>query len=87
MVRARITSKGQVTLPVEIRRRYRLEAGDEIAFSMEERGLRILPLKKRRLTDFQGMFSSSKPYIGVEATRQAVARQLGEELDRKIRKR
>ena len=42
---------------------------------------------KRRLSDFQGMFPTSKPYIGVEATRQEVARQLGEELDRKIRKR
>jgi len=33
------------------------------------------------------MFPATKPYIGVEATRQEVARQLGEELDRKIRKR
>ena len=87
MVRARITSKGQVTLPVEIRRRYKLEAGDEIAFQMEAGGLRILPLKKRRLTEFRGMFPASKPYIGVQATRQLVARQLGEELERRIRKR
>ncbi|MDP9282361.1 MAG: AbrB/MazE/SpoVT family DNA-binding domain-containing protein [Chloroflexota bacterium] len=87
MVRARITSKGQVTLPVEVRRRYKLEAGDEIAFQMEDGGLRILPLKKRRLTEFRGMFPATKPYIGVEATRNEIARQLGEELERKIRKR
>ena len=87
MVRARITSKGQVTLPVEVRRRYKLEAGDEIAFQMEDSGLRILPLKKRRLTEFRGMFPATKPFIGVEATRQHVAQHLGEELDRKIRKR
>ena len=87
MVRARITSKGQVTLPVEVRRRYKLEAGDEIAFQMEATGLRILPLKKRRLTEFRGMFPATKPYIGVEATRQEISRQLGEELERKIRRR
>lgn len=87
MVRARITSKGQVTLPVEIRRRYQLEAGDEIAFQVEDGGVKIHPLKKRRLTDFRGMFPATKPYLGVEATRQAVARHLGEELERKIRKR
>jgi hypothetical protein len=45
------------------------------------------PPKKRRLSEFQGMFPTSKPFIGVEATRNEVARQLGEELDRKIRKR
>lgn len=87
MVRARITSKGQVTLPVEVRRRYKLEAGDEIAFQMEEGGLRILPLKKRRLTEFRGMFPATKPYTGVEAIRQEIGRQLGEELERKIRRR
>ena len=43
--------------------------------------------KKRRLSEFQGMFPTSKPYVGVESTRQEVARQLGEELDRKIRNR
>ncbi len=45
------------------------------------------PPKRRRLSEFRGMFPATKPYIGVEATRQEVARQLGEELDRKIRKR
>lgn len=45
------------------------------------------PLKKRRLSELRGILPTSKPYIGVEATRQEVARSLGEELDRKIRKR
>jgi hypothetical protein len=43
--------------------------------------------KKRRLSDFQGTFPTSKPYIGVEATRQDVARKLGEEIERKTRDR
>jgi hypothetical protein len=43
--------------------------------------------KKRRLSDFQGTFPTSKPYLGVEATRQIVARHLGAELDRKNRDR
>ena len=47
----------------------------------------IPPPKRRRLSDFQGMFPTSKPYIGVEGTRQQVARHLGEELERKTRKR
>ena len=44
-------------------------------------------IKKRRLSDLRGAFPATKPYIGVEATRQHVAQQLGEELERKLRKR
>ena len=42
---------------------------------------------KRRLSDLRGILPATKPYIGVEATRQHVAQQLGEELERKLRKR
>jgi hypothetical protein len=52
-----------------------------------QKGNGTKPPKKRRLTEFRGMFPTTKPYIGVEATRQHVAKQLGEELDRKIRTR
>jgi len=45
------------------------------------------PPKKRRLTEFRGILPATKPYIGVEATGQHVAQQLGEELERKLRKR
>jgi hypothetical protein len=37
------------------------------------------PLKERRLSDLRGIFPATKPYVGVEATRQYVAHQLGEE--------
>jgi antitoxin PrlF len=33
-----ITSKGQVTIPVEIRRRLRLKRGDKVAFVITETG-------------------------------------------------
>jgi hypothetical protein len=52
-----------------------------------QKGKGTVPPKKRRLTEFRGMFPATKPFIGVEATRQHVAQDLGDELDRKIRKR
>jgi hypothetical protein len=52
-----------------------------------QKGKEAEPSKKRRLTEFGGILPATKPYIGVEATRQEVARQLGEELDRKLRNR
>ena len=47
----------------------------------------IQPPKKRRLSELRGILPATKPFIGVEAIRQEVAQKLGEELDRKIRKR
>ena len=87
MVRAKITSKGQVTLPVTIRRRYGLEPGDEIAFRLDQSGFRILPVKKRRLTEFRGVFPATRPYPGKDAIRREVGRMLAEELEQKLRRR
>jgi len=87
MVRAKITSKGQVTLPVTIRRRYGLEPGDEIAFRLDQSGFRIFPVKKRRLTEFRGVFPATRPFPGKDAIRREVGRMLAEELEQKIRRR
>jgi hypothetical protein len=51
----------------------------------QQKGKAAKPPKRRRLSELRGILPATKPYIGVEATRQEVARQLGEELDRKIR--
>ena len=87
MVRAKITSKGQVTLPVTIRRRYGLEPGDEIAFRLDQGGVRILPVKKRRLTEFRGVFPATRPYPGKDVIRREVGRMLAEELEQRLRRR
>jgi AbrB family looped-hinge helix DNA binding protein len=40
--RATLTSKGQVTLPVVLRRLWDLDAGDEIDFTLQEDGRVVL---------------------------------------------
>ncbi len=40
---ATITTKGQVTIPLEIRRKLRLKAGQRIIFSVEDGSARIIP--------------------------------------------
>jgi len=87
MLRAKVTSKGQVTLPVTIRRRYRLEAGDEITFHLDPTGFRVFPVKKHRLTEFRGVFQATRPYPGKDAIRREVGRMLADELEHKIRRR
>ena len=40
--RAKVTSKGQITVPVEIRKLLGVKAGDTIRFEPHEDGLRVL---------------------------------------------
>ncbi len=49
---ATITSKGQITLPVELRRQWGLRAGDQIAFEVTGEGEgRIEPRRRRSILD------------------------------------
>lgn len=57
--RARITSKGQVTIPAAVREQVGLRPGDEIAF--EPKTLRFAPVPRAKLTDLYGIFQPLEP--------------------------
>ena len=54
MTTATLTSKGQVTIPKEIRERLLLHAGDKIDFNLTEAGDVILKPVTRRVNDVFG---------------------------------
>ena len=41
MIEAKLTSKGQITIPIEIRRLLNLYAGDHVSFAISEHGIII----------------------------------------------
>jgi AbrB family looped-hinge helix DNA binding protein len=47
-VRSTLTSKGQITLPAELRRRWNLKPGDRLDFSLEADGRVVLRKWVRR---------------------------------------
>jgi antitoxin PrlF len=60
--RAKITSKGQITVPVEIRRTLGVKPGDKVRFEQQEGGIRVVrdsdenPFEKwRGIGGFPGM--------------------------------
>lgn len=55
-VRARLTSKGQITLPIALRRRFDLQAGDEVEFVMNDKGAQVVPVKRRSIDELAGIF-------------------------------
>lgn len=87
MVRARLTSKGQLTLPVEIRRRYGLDTGDEVEFIAEEKGTYLVPVKRRKLSELYGILPAKGRPLTMARAREIAAKKLAEEYVRKNRPR
>jgi AbrB family looped-hinge helix DNA binding protein len=52
-----MSSKGQVTVPRDVRERLGLQAGDKIAWSMLSNGTIVLRPKTRRLVDLVGILT------------------------------
>jgi len=86
LVRARLTSKGQLTVPVEVRRRYGLEVGDEVEFIAEPKGAYLIPLKRPSLVELGGSLRSPKGLIPLKDARIIAGKKRGEELERKARR-
>jgi AbrB family looped-hinge helix DNA binding protein len=41
---SKLTTKGKVTIPAELRKKYGLHPGRKVKFELEEDGVRIIPL-------------------------------------------
>jgi antitoxin PrlF len=62
-----MTTKGQVTVPREIRDRLGLVAGDKMAFTMLSDGTVVMRPKTRRLADLAGSLTRpGQPKVAVE---------------------
>ncbi|MGA8762688.1 MAG: AbrB/MazE/SpoVT family DNA-binding domain-containing protein [Candidatus Sulfotelmatobacter sp.] len=71
---AKITSKGQVTVPREVRRILGVRAGDKLMFEDDESGIRVRPVRsKSTFSKYRGI---GNPGIG--PGRKGIARWLRE---------
>ena len=81
---ARVTSKGQVTIPAEVRKALSIDQGDDLIFEVtSERSVQLRVVKRRRLSDLYGSLPATHPFPGKEEVRESVGRELGETLRRK----
>lgn len=69
---ARITTKGQVTLPRDIRRMLGVESGDSLIFQADENGVRVRPL--RASSPFEKYRGIGNP--GIQSGRKAIRQWL-----------
>lgn len=59
MSEAKITSKGSITIPADIRKGLGVATGDRMVFSRLEDGTVILRAKSRSIQDLKGMLKSA----------------------------
>lgn len=75
VARARVTSKGQVTLPVAVRRELSIAEGDDLEFEATAEGLTVRVVHRRPLASFLGALSVAQVLPDHAAERKAAARR------------
>jgi antitoxin PrlF len=74
MSAATITSKGQTTIPVDIRKGMGLEPGDQIEFHLLSDGSATMRVKRGTLKNFIGvLYKGGQPSVGIKAMDEGIA--------------
>ncbi|HEV2856535.1 MAG TPA: AbrB/MazE/SpoVT family DNA-binding domain-containing protein [Thermoanaerobaculia bacterium] len=83
---SRVTSKGQVTIPSEVRKALDIEKGDDLLFEVSsDRVAHLRVVKRRRLSDLYGALPATRPYPGKEKIRKETGKALGKQMEKKGR--
>ena len=70
MSTATMTSKGQITIPANIRKALRLSAGERVVFTQLDDGTVIMRAKTRSILDLKGLLQAEGlPKLAVEDMR------------------
>ena len=80
MHQAKVTYKGQITIPKAVRGALNIEEGDSVSLTVDGDHAILRPLKRKPLLEFFGAFPATQPYPGMEPVRRKVGKKLGEDL-------
>jgi antitoxin PrlF len=78
-----VTRKGQVTIPVEIRRKLGLKEGDKVAFAMEADRV-LLTRSDSVVTRTAGALKSEAPLLSAEEERAAAEQAIAEDVVQRL---
>jgi len=78
VARSKVTSKGQVTLPVSVRRELGIREGDDLEFETTPDGATLRVVHRRLLTSFLGAIPVDEVLPSHAAEREIAARNLAE---------
>ncbi len=83
MYKAKVTSKGQITIPVEVRRAMGLKPGGKVAFFEEDKGEFVLR-RVRSIMELEGALAGLIPPMTVEEMDKAIGEAVTESYRRSV---
>lgn len=87
MPSAKITSKGQITVPLEVRRRLGLRPGDRLSFVFTETGAVTLGIPKIPVEQLGGMLKRpGQKRLSLRQMQEGMERHMVEENERALRR-
>jgi AbrB family looped-hinge helix DNA binding protein len=75
MTTATLTSKGQITIPVEVRNDLKVDSGDRVEFVQVAPGRYEFVAATSDVTALKGMFGTPKKTVSIEAMNTAIAQR------------
>ncbi len=73
MTTATVTSKGQITIPANVRRALKVETGDRVEFVEVDSGRFEFFAATRSVKELKGMFGKAAKRVSIEDMNQAIA--------------
>ena len=73
MPTAAVTSKGQITIPVEVRKKHGIRTGDRLDFTENENGELVLRSKRGSIMDLFGVGKWNGPPVSIEEMNEVIA--------------
>lgn len=75
MATATLTTKGQITIPVEVRNDLKVDAGDRVEFVLIAPGRYEFVAATSEVTALKGMFGPAKKSVSIEDMNAAIAKR------------
>jgi len=73
MTTATVTSKGQITIPANVRQALQVEPGDRVEFVEVDPGRFEVIAATQSVTELKGMFGKAKKRVSIEDMNKAIA--------------
>lgn len=75
MTTATLTSKGQITIPAEVRHDLKVDAGDRVEFIQIAPGRYEFVAATQSVTELKGMFGKPAKAVSIDDMNQAIAKR------------
>lgn len=75
MTTATVTSKGQITIPANVRQSLQVDSGDRVEFVEMAPGQYLFVAANRSVNELKGMFGKAKKTVSIEAMNRVIASQ------------